>query len=645
MRALTVLSLLTALVSPASAQKKELGNLVTDGMPEVPARIGQRTNQYQNTRGARLLDWDPNGRGLLISTRFGDVTQVHYLSAPGGDRTQLTFFKEPISEAAFDEKRGGAAGFVFRMDQGGGEFYQYYWYDRKTGRHSLITDGKSRNESLLPAHGGGRFAFASTRRNSVDFDIYVLEGNEAAGVKLVKETRGQWTPLDWSPDDGRLLLQRFVSINESYLWIHDLKTGESKEVNPNAQDQKAKIGYYAGVFAAKGNALYYSADEDAEFARLTRLDLATGKKQVLTASLDWDVEKIAVSRDGRWLAWTANEGGTSGLYLAPTARPLKPRKVVIPKGVIGALDFDPKSARLAFSMSGSQFESDVYTVDVAGGKLTRWTFSEVGGLDPASFVAPELVEYPSFDGRKIPAWYYRPPNPPKTPMPVVISIHGGPEAQSLASFSPTVQYLVNELGAAVLAPNVRGSSGYGKSYLLLDNGEKREDSVKDIGALLDWIATRPELDKARVAVMGGSYGGYMVLASMIHFGERLRCGVETVGISNFVTFLQNTEDYRRDLRRAEYGDERDAKMKQHLLAISPTTKASTIRKPLFVVHGKNDPRVPVSEAEQIVKTVRKAGGATWYLVAKDEGHGFQKKANRDFYQNAVFFFFERFLVD
>jgi dipeptidyl aminopeptidase/acylaminoacyl peptidase len=651
MRQACVLATLVSLIAaPAQAQtppaqapagRRELGNLVLDGLPDLPPRIAERTNQYQNTRGARLLDWDPAGKGMLVATRFGEVPQVHYVAAPGGDRAQLTFYREPVTEAVFDPKQG-SGGFVFRMDQGGGEFYQYYWYDRATGKHTLLTDGKSRNETLLPARGGGKFAFVSTQRNGKDFDVYVMTGTRAEGVKRVKETAGQWAPIDWSPDDKRLILGREVSINESYLYVLDPASGEMKEVN--SQPGK-KIAYRTAAFAPGGNSLFYASDEDSEFTRLTRFDLQSGKKTVLTPKLDWDVELVAVSRDGRHLAWVANEGGTSGLYLALAAQPQRARKIPLPKGVIGALLFDRQSKRLGLSISGAQFESDVYAVDVASGKLTRWTFSEVGGLDPRSFVEPELVEYPSFDKKKIPAWYYRPKRPPGKPLPVIISIHGGPEAQAVVSFSAILQYMATELGAAVLAPNVRGSSGYGKSYLLLDNAERREDSVKDIGALLDWIATRPELDKTRVAVIGGSYGGFMVLASMIAYGDRLRCGVDTVGISNFVTFLQNTEDYRRDLRRAEYGDERDPKMKDLLVRISPMTNAARIKKPLFVVQGLNDPRVPISEAEQIVRTVRKNGGTVWYLVARDEGHGFQKKANRDFYQNAFLYFFERYLVE
>jgi dipeptidyl aminopeptidase/acylaminoacyl peptidase len=323
----------------------------------------------------------------------------------------------------------------------------------------------------------------------------------------------------------------------------------------------------------------------------------------------------------------------------------------LPVGLIGGVSFSPDGKRLALTLNTATSPSDAYVIDLAGAKLARWTRSEVGGLDASTFVAPALVRFPTFDTvngkpRTIPAFYYKPNKPAKTgKYPVVINIHGGPESQALPNFSPNAQFLANELGVAVLVPNVRGSSGYGKTYLTLDNGERREDSVKDIGALLDWIAKQPELDASRVGVQGGSYGGYMVLASLMHYPQRIKAGVDIVGISHFGTFLNNTESYRRDLRRAEYGDERDAKMKKVFDRISPLNNASKITSPLFVAQGKNDPRVPYTEAEQIVKAVRGNGQPVWYLLYADEGHGFQKKANADYYGAAAILFWQRNLLD
>ncbi len=639
-RGLLIFSLLC---SVAHAQpKKEIGALVIDGIADIPASIAERTLQYQNARVASAWDWEPSGKGLLIGTRFGNTTQAHFVRGPGQDRQQWTFYNDAVGGAVFDPQKRDA-GFYFTMDKGGGEFYQIYWFDRATGRSTLLTDGSSRNESLLPSHRGGKIAYASTLRNKKDFDIYVRSDGDDKG-KLVYQAQGQWNPISWSPDDSRLLLLRYVSITESYLHVLDLATGKLDEVNP--QGGKKAIAYRSAEFAETGRDgdIFYVSDEDSEFQRLHAYNVATKQKIVLDPKAKWDVADFALSRDGKTLAFTLNEGGTSALYLAPpsrTAKAFTPKRIPLPVGTVSGLLFDRQSTRLAFTMAAASSPADAYALSLKTGRVDRYTESEVGGLDRARFVSPELVEYPSFDGRKIPAWVYRPRGASKDkPAPVIIDIHGGPESQSMAGFNATAQYYLGEVGAAWISPNVRGSSGYGKSYLGLDNGEKREDSVKDIGALLDWIATQPDLDKRRVAVVGGSYGGYMVLASLTHYSDRLRCGVDVVGISNFVTFLEKTEDYRKDLRRVEYGDERVPKMRAFLTQISPLTNAAKIKVPLLVVQGLNDPRVPAAEAEQIVKTLRAQNNKVGYLLAKDEGHGFRKKANRDYYINAMAHFLE-----
>lgn len=643
---------------PAQTPRKEIGNLVIEGVPEIPPEVAARMDQYQNTRSAVLEDWDPSGNGILILTRFADTLQLHHVSAPGMDRHQVTFFKEPVSFGLYSPAKD-RNGILFGMDKGGGEFYQFYWLDLETGKSSLVTDGgKSRNSSPVWTDDGSKLAFVSTKRNGTDYDVYTMDGSDPKTVRMVKEMQGAWFVQDWAQKDGLILIQHTISINEAYLFTLNPATGEMKEINPT---NGAKKIFYASAALSRGShGVYYTSDEDSEFQRLTYYDLDKGEKEVLTPRAKFDVARLAVSKDGKWLAFAINDEGVFKLYVAPTSDPEKTQIVDLPKAVIDDLAFDRQSKKLGFNVNGAQTPSDIYSYDLEKKQVDRWTFSEVGGLNADTFVAPELINFPTFDSvsggnidpkagpagqaRQIPAFYYRPKDDSHKPFPVIINIHGGPESQAQAAFSAVFQYWVNELGAAVLVPNVRGSDGYGKSYLLLDNGFKREDTVKDIGALLDWIATRPELDPKRVAVFGGSYGGFMVLSSMSHYNDRLKCGVDIVGISNFLTFLQNTEDYRRDLRRVEYGDERDPKMHDFLASISPLTNAKKISIPLFVVQGLNDPRVPAGEAEQIVSAVRGNGGQVWYLLAKDEGHGFQKKTNRDFYLNAVSLFFEQHLL-
>ncbi len=619
----------------------ERGALVMEGIPALPQALLDRVQPYLNTRTATLYDWDAGG-GLLIGTRFGDTTQVHLVASPGGDRRQVTFFSEPVSgaRACPDPK---AHGFLFVKDVGGGENFQIYYQDLDRGGFRMLTDGTSRNLGPRWSNGGDRIAFASVRPDGRDQQVWVEPLADPAAARLVLKQEGTWSALDWAPDDRRILVEREVSVNESYLHLLDPATGALEAVNPKDE----KIGYGTARFARDGRGLWLTSDEGSEFLRLRYWDLERRTMTVLTAGIPWDVEMFDVSRRGDRVAFTANEGGRSRLYLLATKdRTWKP-VAGVPDGVISSLVFDRDGRRLGFTLESATRPDNAYVLDLESGAVTRWTDSETGGLPPDRFVAPTLVDYPTFDqvdgrARRIPAYYFRPAG--RGPFPVIISIHGGPEGQYRPNFSATLQYFATELGAAVLAPNVRGSSGYGKTWLTLDNGMKREDSVSDIGALLDWIATRPELDAHRVAVYGGSYGGFMVLSCLTHFPDRLSAAIDLVGISNFVSFLKNTSGYRQDLRRVEYGDERDPEMRAFLERISPLTNVGRIRTPLFIVQGLNDPRVPYTESEQMLQAVKKSGVPVWYLMAKDEGHGFRKKANTDFLTGAAALFLKTYLV-
>ncbi|MFM7786407.1 MAG: S9 family peptidase, partial [Gammaproteobacteria bacterium] len=408
-----------------------------------------------------------------------------------------------------------------------------------------------------------------------------------------------------------------------------------------------KAAFSAAAYLPDGKGVVYVSDEGSEYMQLRLRTPGKQAPRVLSAAIPWDVTLLAVDRNARHLAFVANEDGVSRLHVLDLPGLTPARLPALPTGVIDAIDFDASGERLAISLNRADAPADVYVVEPGSPELVRWTKSEVGDLDPERFVEPTLLRYPTFDTvdgkpRTIPAFYYRPRG--DGPFPVVISIHGGPEAQALPYFNPRTQFLVNELGIAVLVPNVRGSAGYGKSYLLLDNGMKRKDSVKDIGSLLDWIERQPELDAKRVGVIGGSYGGYMVLASMVDYADRIAAGIDIVGISDFVTFLRATEEYRRDLRRAEYGDEREPAMRDFLTSIAPVRNAARITRPLFVAQGANDPRVPASEAEQIVAAVRGNGQDVWYLLFRDEGHGFQKKPNIDYFDAASMLFWQQHLL-
>jgi acetyl esterase/lipase len=619
--------------------RQERGNLVLEGIPAPDPALAARLERYLHARQASFLDWLPDG-GMLIATRFGDVEGVHRLAAPLGMREQLTFYAEPISIARAPQT-AGAEGFAFLKDQGGDENAQVYYYRLADHSVRLLSDDKSLHGSLVWSRDGKRIAFYGNDRDGVSFDVYVTDIAGGSAPRLIVGGRTEtWYPLDWSIDDQKLLLWKYFSVSESYLYIADAATGE---LTPLGKSNR-KIGIRSARFAPDGRGVYVVSDEDGEFAQLHYVDTVTHESRKLTAHIPWDIDSFDVSSDGRYLAYVANEDGVSRLTVVDNTQKVELTAPGIPDGHIYDVRFDLSGRRLAFSADSAQTPSDVYVYDVQHNTTERWTRSETGPLDARTFVNAERIRYPTWDRvdggpRLISAYLYQPRT--MGPHPVIILIHGGPESQYRPDFEAFTQFLVNELGYVVIAPNVRGSTGYGKSFLALDNGMLREDAVKDIGSLLVWIGLQRELDRDRVVVMGGSYGGFVALASLAAYNDRLRGGIDVVGISNFVTFLSGTSAYRRDLRRAEYGDERDPRMRGFLSRISPLTNAASIRRPLLVVQGLNDPRVPRAESEQLVARIRAGGGEVWYLAAKDEGHGFRKKTNRDFYMQTAAMFLER----
>jgi dipeptidyl aminopeptidase/acylaminoacyl peptidase len=595
-----------------------------------------------------MLDWHPVDRQMLIATRFADTAQVHRVKSPGGARTQLTFFREPVGEASYPP--GGGPFFVFAKDVGGNEFDQNFRFDVDSGAITLLTDGKSKNSLGVWSRSAQRLAYTSTRRNGKDTDVYTNSPADPKTDKLLAQVDGGgWSPTDWSPDGKQIALGEYVSINEAYLWLLDSANGEKKLLTPRPPKDAPKIAYGGAQFSSDGKGLYTTTDKDSQFQRLAYVELASGAHTFLTPDAKWDVESFELSPDGKRIAYVMNEDGVSVLHLLDTATRKELPTPPLPLGVIMSLKWHQNSRELGFTLSTAQSTADVYSLGVPesgeAGKVDRWTESETGGLNPATFSQPKLVRWKSFDDHMISGFLYA-PSAKKYPgkRPVIIEIHGGPEGQSRPQFLGRRNYFINEMGIAIIYPNVRGSSGYGKDFLKLDNGEQRLDAVKDIGALIDWIKAQPDLDAERIMVTGGSYGGYMTLACAVEFNDRIRCSLDVVGISNFVTFLEGTEAYRRDLRRVEYGDERDPQMRAFMQRTAPLNNAERISKPLFIVQGKNDPRVPVKEAEQMVETVKKRGTPVWYLMAKDEGHGFAKKPNADYQFFATIAFIREHLL-
>ena len=639
--------LFTLLLSASAFAAENLtppDSLVLDGVPPIPSEIAAQVGRYTEARAAVFLDWNPVKEGMLILTRFADTNQVHFVKQAGGARTQLTFFPDRIDNASFDPK--GGAFFVFSKAIGGNEFNQNYRYDLATGDVTLLSDGKSKNSSPVWSHDGTRFAYTSTRRNGADTDLYLESPGDPKSDHLLAEVKGGgWEIADWSPDGSQLLAIERISINESYLWLFDTKAGSRTELTPRPPEGKEKVSYSQALFARDGKGLFVTTDRDSEFQRLTYIDLKTKEHIYLVPNEKWDIDDWDLSGDGARIAYTSNERGLSKLHvigvgmqngkMTSASQPEPTFEPPLAASVISGLKWQrgPNQSMLAFNVNGARSPSDVYTWSSTAPKnpATRWTMSETGGIPADRFVEPKLVTWKTFDGRELSGFLYLPDAKKfPGPRPLIVNIHGGPEAQSRPIFAGRNNYFFNELGCAMIYPNVRGSAGYGKSFLLLDNGFKREDSYRDISTLLEWVKNQPELDSNRIMAYGGSYGGFMTLEVATHYADRIRCAIDVVGISNLATFLKNTESYRRDLRRAEYGDERDPKMAEFMERIAALNNAQKITKPLFVVQGANDPRVPMSEAEQIVATLKKQNTPVWYMLGKDEGHGFGKKRNADF---------------
>lgn len=617
-------------------------NLIVEGVPEIPASLATEVRRYTESRSAGFAAWHPTKKEMLISTRFGNTSQLHRVVTPMGTRAQITFFDEPVGGATYEPKAGKY--FLFTKDVGGNEFGQIYRYDVADGRVTMLTDGgRSQNGGIVWSPSGDKIVYGSTRRNGGDRDVYVMDPlNPASDKRLLDVSGGGWGVADWSPDGKTLLLSEYISVNESHLWLMDVASGQKRELTPRSEQG---VSYGGAAFSKDGKGIYLATDKDYDFQRLAYMDLATKQITYLTKGLTWDISGFALSENGKRLAFVTNEAGVFKLYLMQTASRTYKLVANLPIGIIGGLEWHRNNNDLALTINSARSTSDVYTLNATTNTLTRWTESELGGLVASDLSEPSLIKWKSFDGLEISGFYYKPPTRFAGKRPVIINIHGGPEGQSLPSFLGRSNYYLNEMGIAIIYPNVRGSTGYGKNFVQLDNGLKRKDSVKDIGALLDWIATQPDLDKDRIMVTGGSYGGYMTLAVAVDYNDRIRCALDVVGISHFKTFLQNTESYRRDLRRAEYGDERDPAIATFFEEIAPLNNAGKITKPLFVVQGGNDPRVPRTEATQMVQTVRKNNSPVWYLEAKDEGHGFRKKNNVDFQFYATIQFIRQYLVN
>ncbi|HEY7498270.1 MAG TPA: prolyl oligopeptidase family serine peptidase [Vicinamibacterales bacterium] len=623
----------------------------TDGVPPIPMSIADGVAPYGQFRQARFLGWHPTERRILISTVFSNVSQVHEVRMPGGARTQLTFFRDGVTGGASYDPSGRYA--LIRKDtSGGGEAMQLFRYDLDSGRITMLTNGKARHGVPAWSHRRGTIAYSSTKRNGKDRDLYVMNPLDPSSERILAEVNGTWDALDWSPDGKEVLaLELIPGAIETRLWRIDVESNQRTLVTPKT-GQPAR--WAAAQFSGDGRSVYALSDRDADVTRLWKCTLASGECMPFTEE-GVAVEGYAASPAGGLVAVIVDRGSRSELQLVDESTRRQRPPVQLPPGVMSlgftasamlpaTLAWHRSGAALAIEFVGARTFSDVYAVDAKSGRVERWTASEMGGANSESLPDAEIVEWKSFDGRAISGVLYRPAARFTGPRPVIINVHGGPERRERPRGLGRSNYFRNEMGIAIIYPNVRGSSGYGTTFEHLDDQRKREDAVKDIGALLDWIATKPDLDKTRVMITGSSYGGYITLAAAIAYGDRIRCALEGFGLSDFVAFLDGTDPSRRRDRLAEYGDPSDPEMRAFLKSISPLTHAAKLKIPLFIAQGAKDTRVPPDQAESMVKAVRANGTTVWYVVY-DAGHEELPGTSNDFNQYAWVLFAQKFLLN
>ena len=605
-------------------------------------------SHHTDVRSAKFLGW--LDQSILIVTRFDQTRQLHIVDKPLGARSQITFANEPVRFGITGKSH--QSGVIYGLDDAGSENYQLYHYDPLSSISRKLTNNRARHTDPVWSNDGRFVAFSTTVRNGKDTDIHILD-LESNDERPILQQSGTWFVMDWSADDRKLLVAKFTSINQINLYEVDIRSGIRHLIE--SQSNFAAVSQTMAKYSPNGQGLWFLSDFETEY-RTLRYRSKEREQSVTshTNHIPHDITMFEISPDGRLVYFVANQDGYDKLYRLEVKR----NKISIIEdqsginnvlSIIHSIDFSLDGSQLAVSGGSPSMPGDVFVINMRKLQLERWTKSELGELINKNLIHPSLINFTTFDllegqnvRRTIPAFFYKPYT--GGPHPVLIFLHGGPENQARPVFRPILNYLLNELNIAVIYPNYRGSTGYGKTYTKLDNGYKRKDAVRDIKGLLDWVSTQPELDNSRIAVMGGSYGGYLALSSLIEYPNSLKAGISMVGISDFVSLLQNTKAYRQDIRRQEYGDERDHSMRVYLNSISPLKNAKRIKSPLFVIHGRNDPRVHISESRSIVDAVRGNGQEVWYMVANNEGHGFYRRENREYYYALVADFLRKNLI-
>ena len=647
MRYLVCAGIVVFLSALPFAQEKTVSippSVKVEGMPPIPQSIADGLAPYAQYRSAQIQAWHPTKRQIVISTTFAATPQLHLVDGPGRDRHQLTWMagggvSPTRSTPSFDPADGNTL--VFAYDPAGGEAESIYRYDFTTGQAVMAVPARIRYNPIW-LRTGKYLVFDSNERNLKDKDLYIVDPRDPKSKRMLGEFTGQWSPHDSSPDGKSIVANEVVSNDETYLWVINIQSGDKRALTPRDGD---KAFWSNARFSSDGKKVYAISDRGGDLRRIWRCDLASSQWTAVTPAAD-NVDSFAFSPDGAQLAVVVDRGAEQELQVLDIGT-LKPRSLPgLPKGIIAELMWRPGSHELAFDLG--LVKKDVYTVDASIGTVTRWTSSEVT-FNPDALPAPEVVEWKSSDGVAFSGILYKPPARFGGRRPVVVTFHGGPDlVREQVRFLGRGNYYLNELGIALVYPNVRGSSGYGKKFQEMDNGRGRDGVIKDVGTVLDWIATRPDLDAGRVVLTGGSYGGWLALEAGIVYNARIGGIMEGAGITDFITYLEQQPDPgRQATRRVEYGDERDPEMREYLKSISPVTRAADLKKPTLIMHPGKDSRVPVAQAQELVSALKANNAPVWYLEFADANHDNfpTTQANQDFVFDAQILFLKKFILN
>ena len=615
-------------------------SVTAEGLPPLPRDLADQLRVYAGYRSTRFVTWHPTQRRLLVQTLLDNAPQLFQIDRPGQAPQAVTAFPDGVTgAAAYDRRAGGIL--VISQDVGRGAETNQLFRSDGSGAPLLLTDGTSRYGDPRWARRAPLIAYDSTRRNGRDRDLYVMQPTDPRSERLVAQVAGAWSVADWSPDDRSLLAVETRSLTDTSLWRIDVASGRKVELTTG---KSAPVLWRDACFSADGRSVYAISDKDSDTPRVWRHDVARRRWMPVTPDHD-PVASFALSDDGRMGAIVYERDGNDVAEAVDIPSFKRRATVPLPTGTISALRWRPGTHEIGMTFASVQVAGDVYSFDVTTSGLTRWTTSDLG-FDGRQLPAPEIVHWTSFDGRLISGILYKAASRFTGPRPVIINVHGGPFDRERVRFQGRSNYFLNALGVSIIFPNVRGSDGFGKAFAALDDGVRREDAVKDVGSLLGWLATRPDLDRYRVMMTGASYGGYLSLAAAEAFPDRVRCVFAAAAISNFVTFLESTEASRQQERRAEYGDERDPHTREFLASISPVSRAGDLRVPLMIAHGAKDARVPVSQALEIIDAARRNRVPVWSVIYGDAGHDNfpATRANADFNFYCWIAFVKQFLL-